>query len=90
MPIPENMQVENPQMVKELLDTRVKFLKSYRYAYKGGVFVVSYAAGQIADVSEDCADRAISDGAAEGVDADSVELFDPKKAPPVVVKKSKK
>ncbi len=88
-PIPENTTVPNPQKEKVELDTRVRFTRSYRYAY-GGINVVSYSAGQVADVSEDCAARAISDGAGEDVDPEKVELFDPKKAPAAVLKKIKK
>lgn len=80
-PMPENTVVPNPTKEEvrpeknpEAPTVRVKFTKSWNYAY-GGIDVVRFNAGQVSDVGERCAEQAISDGVAEMTDD---EIYDPK------------
>lgn len=78
-PIPENVQVPNPQKMEDDRETRVRFKKSWNHAY-GGVTVQRYLEGEVADVSEVCAAVGVENGACELVDANKVDLHDPRTA----------
>lgn len=80
-PMPENANLPNPTRDETDRDTRVRFKKSWNHAY-GGVNVVRYLKDEVADVSTVCADVACDpvNAAAERVDADKVDLFDPRAA----------
>lgn len=86
MPIPEGMHVPNPTLQETDRDARVRFLRPYTYAY-GGINLVAYRKGQVADVSRQCAEKACGETDDKGKPwpaaelADGADLFDPQAQP---------